>query len=69
MAALAEQVIDSALKNLEHLPEILPSFITEDNLLSELAEAYLANLLRYKRDAASKIILNEVQKGTSIYDI
>lgn len=51
------------------VPADIPSFIQPGNPLAELAEAYLRRLLNGERQAAGKLILDAVDRGTPVRDI
>jgi PAS domain S-box-containing protein len=63
---LACGYLDAALRQLPHLPEDVPSYISEG---TPLAAQYLKALLRGDRHLASKLVLDAVQHGTPVRDI
>ena len=69
LSRLACDYLDSGLRQLPLLPEDVPCFIVEGTPLASLATQYLQALLRGERHAASKLILDTVQQGTSVRDV
>jgi methanogenic corrinoid protein MtbC1 len=67
--ALASQYLDAALAKIESAVPELPSYIEGTGALDVLAQDYLAALLRGERQAASRLILDAADRGTSIQDI
>jgi len=68
-AAAACRCIEAAIANLPAMRTALPSFLASDQPLAELAQSYLAALLRNERQRAGRMILDAVDKGTSIKDV
>ncbi|MDZ4821725.1 MAG: B12-binding domain-containing protein, partial [Planctomycetota bacterium] len=68
-AAIAARYILDSLSCLPVLPTTLPSFLSTDRPLADLARNYLEALLKGDRRTASHLIQEAVQNGTSIRDI
>jgi MerR family transcriptional regulator, light-induced transcriptional regulator len=66
--AIAAEYIQAGTAKLSK-PVKSPSFINEESPLHSLAGHYLQALLRSDRRAASQMILDAVQQGTSVKDI
>lgn len=66
--ALVGKFIDAGLKRLPEFPTELPTFI-DDGPHRELAQNYLALLLRAERHAAARLVLDSVDAGVSPKDI
>ncbi len=66
--APVRQFIDAGLKRLPEFPTELPTLI-DDGPHSELAQKYLALLLRAERHAAARLVLDSVDAGVSPKDI
>lgn len=60
VASKINTYIEYALKNLDNLPDEVPSFIKPESKYGSLAAEYLNRLLRNERSEASRLILNEV---------
>ena len=69
MGEIAASYIDDGLGMLPRMPASAPSLLAEDNSLAEVARSYLDSLLRGERHVASRLILDEVARGTAIKDI
>lgn len=78
VASLTTKCIDAGIEQLEvarranirtNIEVDLPSRITQENPLHELATRYLNALLQGDRQAASSMILDAVQHGASVKDI
>jgi methanogenic corrinoid protein MtbC1 len=67
--ARALQVLNQGLESLADAPTSLPSFISGDTALDELARQYLEALLGGERQTASRLILESVQNGVSVKEI
>lgn len=61
--------IRDGINRLSEFPEVLPSMIDNEEVLSDMASAFLHFLLEGKRQKASQLILDAVQAGVSIKDI
>ena len=68
-ADVACSYLDEALKRLPELPDEIPSFMDGESKLSLLSHQYLQALLRGDRKTASGLVLEAVEKGTSVKDI
>jgi methanogenic corrinoid protein MtbC1 len=66
---LACEYIEAGLARLPHSPATPPAFIQIGAPLGNLAQQYMDALLRGERNAASQLVLNAVDQGTSIKDI
>lgn len=69
LKAIADEYIETGLRQLPQAPSVLPSFISQDAPLADLATEYLNALLRGERYVASRLILDAVDQGVSIKDI
>lgn len=69
MAAVAGEYVTAALRRVRSAPAELPTFVQEGQPLSDLARQYVAALLRSDRRAASRLILEAVEGGTSVRDV
>ncbi len=63
------EILDKGIQSVKEAPVILPTYIEGDTSIDNLARQYLEALLRADRQNASKMILNDVQKGESIKKI
>lgn len=68
-AAVARQYVESALADLPRMACTLSSEITDDQPLASLARAYLDALLAGQRHEASRLIVEAVERDTSIKDL
>ncbi len=68
-AAVAEQYILDSLSRLPTLPTVTPSYLCSDRPLANLVKEYLNALLQADRRKASQLVMDAVQKGTSVRDI
>ncbi|MEX0742498.1 MAG: cobalamin-dependent protein, partial [Phycisphaeraceae bacterium] len=68
-SAAAEDYLASALAQLPEMPTELPSFLTNNDALDTLANDYLALLLNGDRNAASRLILENVERGVAVRDL
>ena len=66
---IVNQYIESGLERMRQAPSKPPSFITEQDPLSKLAQEYLEALLNGRREIASQIIMETVNEGTPIKQI
>ena len=66
---LASQYLDAALARIESRGPELPSYLAGTEALDILARDYLAALLRGERQTASRLILDEADRGTPVRDI
>lgn len=66
---IAAKFMNSALLQLEKKVARQASYLEEEAPLSSLASLYLKHLMDGDRSAASKLILDEVEKGTGVQDI
>lgn len=66
---VAAEYIVGAIKQLKQSPPVLPSCIRQTEPLADLAREYLDLLLNGERQAASRLILDKIESGTSIKDI
>jgi methanogenic corrinoid protein MtbC1 len=66
---VAAKFMNGALNQLEDSFEPIESFLKQEHALKETAEKYLQFLLNGKRNAASQLILNEVETGTAVKDL
>lgn len=69
MRELIRGYINTALSHLPQYPAQVLSFLEDGEPLAEIAKSYLAALLRYERHAATQLILDAVDAGTSVKDI
>ncbi len=69
MAATAGAYVEAGLRILSQSPSTLPSFISPDAPLSNLAAEYLKALLRGARSVASQIVTEALEGGVSTKDI
>lgn len=69
MGEVAAAYVQTGLTHLPQLPSDQPTFITETQPLATLARQFLNALLRGERHAASRLILDAVEGGTSVRDI
>lgn len=69
MGAIADPYIEAGLTRLAQSPSTVPSFINESQPLATLAGEYMEALRRGDRHAASRLVLDAVEQGTSIKDI
>jgi MerR family transcriptional regulator, light-induced transcriptional regulator len=69
LASLATTYVDSGLAALADPPASLPSLLVTDAPLAELAQHYLASLLRYDRQTATRLIMDAVASGMAIADL
>jgi MerR family transcriptional regulator, light-induced transcriptional regulator len=67
--ALALNILDVGIQDLDDAPMTIPSFIEGNTPLDELAREYLEALLSGDRQTASHLVLDSVQKGVSIKSI
>lgn len=65
----ALRILDIGVEAMERAPASLPSFVQGNNPLDALARRYLDALLSSDRRGASALIMDAVEKGTSIRDI
>ena len=68
-AAVAEQYILDSLSRLPTLPTAIPSYLCSGRPLADLVREYLKALLQADRRKASQLVMDAVQKGTSVRDI
>jgi MerR family transcriptional regulator, light-induced transcriptional regulator len=68
-AAIAQQYILDSLSYLPALPTTTPSFLISGRPLSDLAQKYLDALLRASRREASQMVMDAVDRGTSVRDV
>jgi MerR family transcriptional regulator, light-induced transcriptional regulator len=64
-----DEFIDLALQTLEQSPAQISSFISDDTALSRLARRYIDALLANDRHAAGEMVIEAVERGTSVKDI
>lgn len=69
LADVAGAYIHAALRQLPHLPVVLPTCMADSGPLAPLAAVYLEALLRGDRRTASRLVLDTVEAGTPIKDI
>ncbi len=69
VAPSIHEYIRVGLNRLSHAPAVPPSYIIQGGPLADLAEQYLALLLRGERHKASRVILEAVEAGTAVKDI
>lgn len=69
MRAIACEYVQAGLDALPRAPVAPESFVSTEAPLGALARAYLDALLRGERAAASQLILDAVERGTSVKDI
>jgi MerR family transcriptional regulator, light-induced transcriptional regulator len=68
-AHLVTTYVDGGIAALAEPPADLPTLLAPDAPLADLAQQYLAAVLRYDRQAASRLILAAVADGVPIIDI
>jgi methanogenic corrinoid protein MtbC1 len=61
--------IEAAARAMPQMPDDLPSFHTEGEPLSPLAHQYEQALLRGERHVASRLVLEALERGSSVSDI
>ncbi len=66
---VAIEYLEAGLNWAQDVPPELPSFLRADAPLAKLARQYLDALLRGERHAASRLVLEAVEGGTSVKDI
>ncbi|HWQ21051.1 MAG TPA: cobalamin-dependent protein [Methanotrichaceae archaeon] len=69
MWPIVEEYIMAGIDQLDQAPAVLPTFMDDDAPLADLAREYLRALLNGERRAASDLIMDAVEGGTSIKDI
>ncbi len=69
MHPILNDYLESGLQQMTHAPTTIPSFITEETPLSDVAAQYIEALLRGQRNVASQRILRSVKEGTPIKEI
>lgn len=69
MAEVTDQYLEEALALLFQQYEPEPSFLSEDSPLHGLATRYLEALLQGDRHAACRLVLDAIERGTSVKDI
>ncbi len=69
ISSLANMCIDAGLGRVGATSEEMPSFISSEAPLADLARRYLDALLDAQRHAASRLVLDAVQEGTGVKDI
>lgn len=69
LGAAAAAVVDEAVAAMPGMPDELPSFLHDARPLSPLAHQYFASLLRADRQAAGRLVLDGVERGTAIRDV
>ncbi|MGD9047491.1 MAG: cobalamin-dependent protein [Anaerolineae bacterium] len=67
--AIASEYVALGLDHLRQAPAALPAFLDQNAPLGGLARQYLGALLRGERRIASRLVLDAVEKGTSIKDV
>jgi len=67
--SVAAEYVESALRAMPDMPEVLPTFLHPDEPLAPLAYQYLQALLRGERHVGSRLIMDEVAGGTSVKHI
>jgi methylmalonyl-CoA mutase cobalamin-binding domain/chain len=65
----AKACIDAGKERLEASTAKIPSFISDESPLSDLARRYLDALLGAERHVASRLVLEAVEKGAGVKDI
>lgn len=65
----ALRMLDTGLASMERAPSSLPSLVQGESPLDLLARRYLDTLLGADRRTASQLIMDAVERGTSIRDI
>ncbi|MBK0403828.1 cobalamin-dependent protein [Adhaeribacter sp. BT258] len=66
---VAAKYMNSAMNQLESAFEPIESFLKSDHTLKATAEKYLQLLLNGKRNQASQLILQEVEKGVAVKEL
>ncbi|MFC5271689.1 cobalamin-dependent protein [Adhaeribacter terreus] len=66
---VAAKYVNSAMNQLEAAFEPLESFLKSEHTLKATSEKYLQLLLQGKRNLASQLILQEVEKGAAVKDL
>jgi len=69
LSGLASSYVKAALERLPQLPCDIPSALSGDGLLGQLAGDYLQALLRGERHVASRMILDAVEGGVSVKEV
>jgi methanogenic corrinoid protein MtbC1 len=70
MGAVATRFVDAGLAEMSKEPRDIASFIADDgHELRPLARMYLDALLRGDRHAASKLVLDSVERGADLADV
>jgi MerR family transcriptional regulator, light-induced transcriptional regulator len=69
MMAVVNEYLEAGLQQMRQSSTTTQPYITEESPLPDLAEQYIAALLRGERRAASQLILDAVEQGISIKDI
>jgi methylmalonyl-CoA mutase cobalamin-binding domain/chain len=68
-AVIAQQYLLDSLSSLPALPSTTPSYLSSDQPLATLARQYLDALLNADRRTAGQMVLDAVDRGTSVRDI
>jgi methylmalonyl-CoA mutase cobalamin-binding domain/chain len=69
MAQVTGEYLEAALRYLSRAPSRLPTVFDPGSALYDLAQRYLAALLRAERHGASRLILDAVERGVAVRDI
>lgn len=69
LSGLASAYVEAGLERLPRLPAELPSALSGDGILGQLARDYLQALLRGERHVASRMILDAVEGGVSVKEV
>ena len=69
LAVQAGEYVREALAGLPALPPIPPSYLDEETPLQPITREYLERLLRSRREAARRLIMDQVKGGAGVGDI
>lgn len=67
--ARASEFVEAALLAMPDMPETLPTFLKENEPLAPLAYQFMQAMLRGERHVGSRLILDEVGRGTPVKQV